>query len=329
MASSGVNPMSLPAGGAWVSHTEYKDLLRQFFAEKPAEVDGVANASAVYWWRKLARWCTKIMEIENAPDNWDMSYFWMHLFLNGQIGITDTVMGVLPLKCTATGNNVFDKPTTMMFTNHVLGDFERAIDEDGVLVYIQYDYSGISDMLNRYSYFFAATDSAMAVNLLNTKTAWIAEAESAQQAESFKKLYDDIAMGKPLVVARKDVGKEPFNVAVMNIKNTFIVPELQAAERMFLNMFLTDIGIPNFNSDKQARLNTEEVHGNDVEVLFGVQDWEDNISAQLDKANAMFGLNLKLRVRSREEILKLIGGAQEATQEDDTAGTGGSDGEEE
>lgn len=288
---------------------EYDDLLRSFFAVAPKDVDGLSNLSAHYWQRKLFRWCMKILVLDNAPDEWDLDYFWTHVFTDGAIGITDTPLGVLPLKCGWTGINVFERPTNLIFAVPVLGSFERTIGVDGALVRLQYDFGNALEFIERYAYFFAANDSALAVNLLNTKTAWIAEADSKAQAETLKKLYDDIAMGKPCVVwknTNKNVPSNGMQFHITNVKNIFIAPELMELQRTFLNMFLTDIGIPNFNMQKSSRMNTEEVHGNDVEVLFSIQDWINSIQSGLDVANELFGLQLKVRARAREEIIEMI-----------------------
>lgn len=300
---------TIKSNGQGYTPKQFDDLLRSFFAVAPKDVDGLANLSAYYWQRKLFRWCMKILVLDNPPNDWDMDYFWTHVFADGAIGITDTALGVLPLKCAWTGINVFERPTELNFAVPVLGTFSRDIGVDSALVRLQYDFGNITEMIDRYAYFLAATESALAVNLLNTKTAWIAEADSKTQAETLKKLYDDIAMGRPCVVWRntnKNVPSDGMQFHLINVKNIFISPELLDLERTFINMFLTDIGIPNFNMAKEAGLTVEEVHGNDVEVLFSIQDWIDSLQSGLDVANELFGLQLRVRARAREEILNML-----------------------
>lgn len=305
----------------------FDDLLRRFVAEAPKDVAGVSNASVWYWSRKLLRWCMKIMYIENVPDEWDMNYFWEHLFIDGAITITDTQLGILPLKCAWTGVNVFNHPTDVIITVPVLGDLERKIDIDCALVHLQYDYMGISEFIERYAYFFASIDSSMSVNLINTKTAWIAEAETKAQADTIKKIMDDISGGKPGVVYRNNTGRGGVVITPFNVTNTFISDKLLSLQRSFMNAFLTDLGIPNYNEDKKARLNTEEVHGNDIEVMFSIQDWVDNIQSGLDVANRLFGLSLKLIVRAQEEIMKKIEEAEKNIDSGSMGDEGGNEGE--
>ena len=77
----------------------FSDLVRNFFATKPKDVDGVANASSVYYQQKLLRQVFSRFEFRNFPDEWDTDYCLEHLFLDGFFCITDTAMGVIPLKC--------------------------------------------------------------------------------------------------------------------------------------------------------------------------------------------------------------------------------------
>ena len=308
MAGIGTNNL----GGKGYTPKGFVDLVKNFFAEKPRDVNGLQNRSAMYWWRKLFRWTMKIFYVDDWPKEWDSNYFWECMFQTGYICVTDTSLGVLPLRCGYHGVNVFEHPTDVTIGNPVLGTLQRVIGEDCVLMKLQYDYTGIIEMIDRYAYFFAAIDSAMAVNLINTKTAWIAEAEDKAQSATLERLYDDITMGKPGIVMKKNNG-DGVKFQIMDVHNTFITDKLQMSQRMFLNMYLTDLGIPNFNSEKAARLNSEEVHGNDVEVYLTIQDWVDNIEEGFQQVNDMFGYNLKLRIRSREELMREIDAATKPT----------------
>lgn len=322
MGGTGINPMNLQ--GAPYTPKGFVDLVQNFFAEKPRDVNGLANRSAMYWWRKLFRWTQKIFYVDDWPKTWDSSYFWETIFQTGYICVTDTDLGVLPLRCGYHGVNVFEHPTGVTIGNPVLGTLQRVIGENCVLLKLQYDYTGIVDMIDRYAYFFAALDSAMAVNLLNTKTAWVFEAEDNAQAKTLQKMYDEISMGKPAVFTKKK-NSDGANFHAMDVHNTFVTDKLQMSQRMFLNMYLSDLGVPNFNSEKAARLNSEEVHGNDVEVFLTIQDWVDNLEEGFSEVNNMFGYNLKLKIRSREELMRELDLATKPTQtgEDVGASDGG------
>lgn len=276
----------------------FEDLLRNFFARKPKDVDGVANTSSLYYRNKLFRLFLQRYVIENMPKTWEFDYFNEHLFLDGVIGVTDTTAGILALKCGLTGIGIFEQPTKTIYANPVLGNFERTIGEDCEIIRLQYDYQGIGWLLDRYATLLAMCDSSIAVNLMNTKVSWVFGATDKTQAETFKAIYDDITQGKPAVfTSNQNVGNLKEQMFVMPAKQNFIADDVQLLKRKILNEFLTDIGINNTNLDKRERLTDDEVNANNDEVLANIYHWYDNINDGITKVNDMFGLSLKCTIR--------------------------------
>lgn len=286
----------------------YSDLIRNFFAKRPRDVDGVANTSAQYYRVKLLRYVFArfrwggIPE-ENGIPKWDINYMFRALFLDGLFTITDTDMGVLPLKCGISGINVFQMPTTAIIANPVLGSLRRTIDVDCAVVRLQYNYHGIIPVLNRYAALLAMCDSGIAVNLLNSKVAFVGFAGSKAQAKTMQKMYDEIAMGNPAVFVKSDVvNGESF---IFNrVKENFIAPDIQRLKREIINEFLTEIGINNANLDKRERLNLEEVRANDEEIGVSVSDWIRNVNEGLAVANSLYNMNLSFSKVSFSEGAK-------------------------
>lgn len=275
----------------------FSDLVRQFFARKPKEVDGVANTSNMYYRDWLLKKILSRFEFSGLPSRWDMDYFLEVLFLEGKICITDTGLGVLPLKCGVTGIGVFEQPTECIITNPVLGNLRRTIDVDCALIKLQYNYSGCGWMINRYATLLAMCDSGVAVNLMNSKIAYVFKAASKAQAETMKKMYDDITMGKPAVFVGENGALNQENVFNLPVRENFVADDIQLLKRKIVNEFLTEIGIDNTNIDKRERLTNDEVNANNAEVLANIQHWYDNISDGIDRANKLFNLNLSVKVR--------------------------------
>ncbi len=280
----------------------FSDLLRNYFARKPKEVDGVANTSAMYYRQKLLRLIIQRFKWENLPDNWEYDYFIEHLFLDGFIGVTDTPAGILALKCGLTGIGIYEQPTEMIFANPVLGNFRRTIGEDGEYIRLQYNYQGIGWILDRYATLLAMCDSSIAVNLMNTKLAYVFGATDKTQAETFKALYDDVTMGQPAVFTSSGVsGMLKEQLFTMPAKENFIADDIQLLKRKIVNEFLTDIGINNTNLDKRERLTDDEVNANNDEVLANIWHWYDNISDGISRVNKLYNLNLKCSIRQYGE----------------------------
>ena len=272
-----------------------KDLLNDFFARKPSDVDGVMNTSAYYYRLYLLKKLFGRFTFENIPDGWDEDYMLETLFLNGFFTVCDTSAGVLPLKCGLTGINVFEKPTQVIVANPVLGNLERTIDVDCVVVQLQPNYEGVYPMINRYATMLAMCDSSIAVNLMNTKGTFLFGAANKAQSETLKQMYDKIAAGEPAVFVGDGLNKESFYL--IPAKQNFIADDVQILKRKIINEFLTEIGINNSNLDKRERLTDNEVEANDQEVVSNIQCWIDNITWGIRKVNQMFGLDISFVIR--------------------------------
>lgn len=273
----------------------YDDLKRAFFAERPRDVDGVANQSTWYHSRKLLRQLFGRFEF-SLPEDWPLDYFMSNLFIGGEICITDTAAGVIPLRCGHSGINMYNEPTECIIANPVLGEMRRSIGDECALVRINPDFSGVMDIINRYAALLAMCDSSMAVTLMNAKVAFIGMASSKAQANTMKKMFDKISMGEPAVFVNGDaVNKE--NFFFNNVKQNFVGEEIQRVKRMIQNDFLTEIGLNNANLDKRERLIQSEVDANNEEIQNNVQLWLDNIRDGFRVANNLYSLDLSVKLR--------------------------------
>lgn len=251
-------------------------------------------------------WCLKKLfgafEFGGIPDEWDYDYMLTNLFIHGYIAITDTSAGVVPLRCGITGIDIFDHPTRAIFANAVLGNFERNLYGDNpatdcALVKIQYDFMGAMPIVDRYAALLALCDNSIAVNLRNSKVAFIGLVSSKQQAATFEKMYRDIDSGKPAVYAKKGDGLTTDDIYYNHVRETYIANDVQLLKQSIKNDFLTEVGLNNANTDKRERLIVDEVNANNDEVQANVQHWIDNIREGLKRANALFGLNLSVKLR--------------------------------
>ena len=166
-------------------------------------------------------------EFGGIPDEWDYDYMLTNLFIHGYIAITDTSAGVVPLRCGVTGIDIFDHPTRAIFANAVLGNFERNLYGDNpatdcALVKIQYDSMGVMPIVDRYAALLALCDNSIAVNLRNSKVAFIGLVSSKQQAATFEKMYRDIDSGKPAVYAKKGDGLTTDDIYYNHVRETYI-----------------------------------------------------------------------------------------------------------
>ena len=289
-----------------------QDMLgRYVFQIEPRDVEGLNNTSVVYYTYEFIRKLFGVYAIENLPEGWDYDYMLERIFLDGMLCITDTSLGVLPLQTGVSGLNVFNHPTTCVIANPVLGSFERIIDVDCALVKLQYNYGNVWPIINRYASLLAMCDSAIAVNLINTKVAAIFGAESKAEAQSYKLMYDKISRGEPAVFVGEGLAKKLADRLLFNqVKQQYVAGDVEDLKQRLMDDFLSDIGINNANTDKRERLNTYEVVSNTQEVRSGAEHWLENIQQGFDTANKMFGLDLKI-VRKQFKAEEPEGGMQD------------------
>lgn len=273
------------------------DMLRDYFSVNPKKVDP-ASTTYMYYVDTLFRKAQSVYKFNGMPENWDYDYFVTTLLATGMIAIVDTPMGVLPLRCGVSGINVFNHPNRIIIANPVLGNLERDIDEDGILVKMNYNYrSPIMPIVYKYATMLADCDGSIAVNLQNSKVAFIGFCTSKQQAQSMKLMYDEISKGSPAVFVKGDqINAE--QIYYNHVKENFIAGEVQILKRKIMSEFLTEIGVNNANTDKRERLTDNEVEANDSEIQLNAGYWLDNIKEGLDKANSMFGLSLGVELKN-------------------------------
>lgn len=281
------------------------DLLRQYFAERPTDVEGLNNASYQYYIDWMIRKIFGVYDIQGIPKTWDKSYLYERIFLDGYVCITDTALGVLPLRCGISGINVFEHPTNCIIANPVLGNLDRTIGDDCALVHLQYNYAPVWDILRRYGYMLSSCDASIAVNLLNTRVSSVFGARNKAEAETYKKAFDQVTAGKPLVVTSEEIARKIGESIVFNrVKESYIAQDVEYLKQNIINDFLSDIGVNNANTEKRERLNSSEVSSNMQEVSAGAQCWLSTLNEGFSQANEMFGLNLSVKRRTWNELSK-------------------------
>lgn len=241
-------------------------------------------------------------EFSGIPDTWDYDYFLTRLFIDGHIAVTDTEIGVIPLRCGITGVNVFDHPTTAIFANPVLGNFQRDLFGDDpktscALIKLQYDYAGVMPLVYKYAALLSECDISINVNLRNSKVAFIGFVDSKQQAATMEKLFTEIESGKPAVYVKKGDTLSQEDIYYNHVKETYVANDIQLLKQSIINDFLTEVGLNNANTDKRERLIVDEVNANDEEIRANVQHWLDTMNEGIRRANSLFALNLGVTLR--------------------------------
>lgn len=232
------------------------------------------------------------------PESWDRNYFLYVLYVIGYIGILNTdAFGVIPQHGGIGGYNVFYQPRYMLIMNPLFKQtYKPVIGEQCVCLRLQPDYLGLYDIVDYYGDLMALAAEAAGVNLLNSKLAFVFGATNKATAESLKKLFDEIASGNPAVFVDKNLFNDEGNLNVtlfnQDVGGNFIVDRLLDTMRTIRCQYLTDIGIPNANTQKRERLITDEVNANNFETKAKCALWLEELQKGCKNARDMFGIEL-------------------------------------
>ena len=286
------------------------DYINLYSASRSPSTVHVKNTRLARYFRKYLLQKAFSVFKWTLPEEWDLDYFLYTLYCRGFIAILNTARyGTICQECSPGGYNLYYRPSYVIVTNPLIREtLTLNIDRDCVLLKLQPDYSSIMDIVSYYADQLALASEAMGVNLVNTKSGVVFGADGKAQAETFKKMFDNLSEGDPAVVIGKkllnDDGSPNWFPFVQNVKESYVTSDILSDMRKIEAMFDTEIGIPNANTDKRERLISDEVNANNVETATRCELWLETIRKGLEKANNMFDLSLAVdwRVNPKTEI---------------------------
>ena len=279
---------------------------RSTFYSVPSTVHLKENATCRFFANYLLQKAISVYEWE-LPEQWAENYFLYCLYGIGYIAVINTdKFGVIPQHCTLSGYNVFYQPTRAVVANPLIKIRENP--EIGInceLIKLQPNYGSIMDIVYHFASRMALIVETGDVNIMNSKLSYLFFAENKAQAETFKKVYDEISSGNPVAFVGKELKHNPkeepnWMPFLQNVGGNYIYTDLLSDLRKVEAMFDTYIGIPNANTDKRERLITDEVNANNAETdsLCGL--WLHNLQESTKKVNKMFGLSISVKMKEIE-----------------------------
>lgn len=274
----------------------------------PSSVHCSDNLLAAYFRRYLLQKVISVYEWKNIPKSWNKTFFYYVLYGIGFIAVVRTnKYGVIPQNCTLKGRDIFYQPTNAVITNPLLtGILEPRIGKECEIIKMQPDYGSCLDIVSHYADLLALTTQTLGVDLVNSKLAYVFTSDSKAGAETFKKLFDRVASGEPAVVYDKSLqnsdGTPNWSTFTQNLSQNYIGSQLLDDYKKILDMFDTEIGIPNANTQKKERMITDEVNQNNIATQSKSELWLETMKDGCEKVNAMFGLNISVDLRFREQL---------------------------
>lgn len=280
------------------------DFINRYNARiKPSTVHTQENATTWYFRRYLLQKIISVFEFDGIPETWSKDYFLYTLFVWGFISVVETdKFGIIPQHCSLFGYDVFYRPTNVTIANPLLrGILQPKIGVECELIKMQPDYGSCWDIVTYYADLLSLASESLAVNIVNSKLAYVFACNNKAVAESFKKMYDNLNEGNPAVFAdsklfRED-GEPLWTTFQNNLKQNYVAGDMLNDMVKIDARFCTEIGIPNVNMAKNSGVTDNEVEANNIDTKSKVSLWLETIEDGLEKVNKMFDLNLSVKLR--------------------------------
>lgn len=290
-----------------MSNTYSYDFINKYNAHiRPSTVHSQDNATAWYFRRYLIQKILSVYEFKGIPVTWSVDYFLYTLFICGYVAIINTdKFGVIPQHCSLYGYDVFYRPTNVNIANPLLkGNLTPRIGVDCALIRLMPDYGSCWDIVSYYADLLALCTESIGANLVNSKLAYVFACDDKTIAESFKKMYDKINEGNPAVFADKKLfsedGQPLWDTFQNNLKQNYIAKDILEDMTKIDARFCTEIGIPNVNVAKESGVTDNEVEANNIDTRSKAALWLETIKEGMQVANDMFGLNITVDFRYKE-----------------------------
>lgn len=242
------------------------------------------------------------------PKTWAKNYFEYVLFCNGYISVLNTdKFGVICQQCGLTGYDINYQPTNATISNPLLkGILTPRIHTQCTIIKLQANYTGIMDIVSYYADMMALTSESIGINLLNSHLSYAFAVGNKAAAESFKKIYDQVASGEPAVFFDKTLlnadGSKSYDFITQDLKSNYIVTDLLNDLQSIEDQFYTEVGIKNANTQKRERLITSEVSANNQATEALADLWFENLQEGIDETNELFGTDITVEKRFKEEV---------------------------
>ena len=285
------------------------DFINRYNAHiKPSTVHAQENATAWYFRRYLIQKIISVYKFDGIPENWNTNYFLYTLFILGFAAVVRTdKYGVICQQCGLQGYNIYYQPTEAVISNPLLtGILTPRIGVECELIKLQPDYGSCWDIVSYYADLLALATESLAVNITNSKLAYVFACQDKTVAESFKKMFDQINEGNPAVFADKklfdDNGDPLWTTFQNNLKQNYVAGDMLDDMLKIDARFCTEIGIPNVNLAKKSGVTDNEVESNNIDTKSKAALWLETIQESLKKVNKMFDIDISVKFRFDQEV---------------------------
>lgn len=283
----------------------------------PIYGDNLPEASLDYWTRSLFQRMTALINITGAPEypanpyTWDIDALKYQLFMLGfAVVFRSRKYGVVPQPGTLSGYGLQYQPTHAI-VNTPYFQFDRPIEigKECALIKLTPDYTGIFDIVAKYSTELREMDISLKSAARNARLGYAMIADSDSSARTLKNVRQKIVNGEDAIIDQKLVKKKkgaddvtlPWYLFDRDVKNSYIVNDLLEARRTILVDFYKEIGVRMLDNKKE-RMITNEVNAQEAETFIRSEVWAETLKESVNKVNEIYGTNLSIEINKPDVI---------------------------
>lgn len=269
---------------------------------KPSTVHLADNQTIRLFEKYLIQEAMSVYTWEGLPDGWNTDFFRYCILILGHVAVfRSPKYGTIFMNGQPMGRGLWYQPVRYVISNPLLPEIQQPeIGTECEVIRLQPNWSGIGDLVTFYASMMALSAESAAINLQNSKLAYVFMAKDKAQAAAFKKLYDYIAAGDPAAAVDEKLfdadGNPRWMTFNQDLKQTYITSEIMSDLHRWKNLFLTEIGIPNANFEKSERLLTNEINANNTETRSKADLWLDEMRKCCERVNKLFDLDISVRL---------------------------------
>ena len=263
----------------------------------PSTVKNYNNYAFAFWERNLFQRLISVIDFK-LPTDWQGStadFFYYVLFRNGFVCISkNDEFGQFFQPCTISGFNFYYQPVRAVIANPKYSA-QLTIGENCELLKLTPDFTGVWDIITYYAEKLAILESAINMNAINSKLAYIVTGKNKAAIESLKQMMDAINRGNPTVFIDNRLTNDRTDDAlpidlytVQKIKENYILGDLLRDFQTILNNFNEEIGIQSIPYEKKERMTKYESESRLESSLCKLRVWEKSLESSLTAVKALY-----------------------------------------
>ncbi|MBO7241782.1 MAG: hypothetical protein J6U90_04955 [Methanobrevibacter sp.] len=275
---------------------------------KMMSMDSIAkqlnNMTYTDYYNRLSLLARVRYEWENLPNNIDERWIEKYLYFYGHcLFFDDRTLGYMVAKSNLSGSlNNYDEHTHLTPCGTNYKGKSLRVGKECVLIRNNDDMIPTMQTIQLYAFKLANISRTADVNIHAQKTPSIILC-SEKQRLTMKTVLSKVNDFEYAIYGDKNLDIE--GISTLDLNAPIVFDKLELQKHAIWNECMTFLGINNANQDKRERLVDDEVQANNEQVEYNAQIGLKTRQKACEQINALYGTNIKVRMRKLNTPLLL------------------------